>query len=255
MKQDPLKAKFKPLQDKTLQNALAHQIAKEFPRIGGPRMCGLCAQMILEVFEKHLRPREQLRHAQVLWMSYGIDDPPSRYKRTAETELVPVVLDLSVAEDLEARMDRVSARRRLRDKAIRLCRQAYEQGGLLSNCDLAELLSVDAPYLGSIVSEYERERGHVVPRRATVHDMGSGLTHKRIICRKRYVQGKEAEQIARETYHSLEAVDRYLGQYERVRQCRREGMDAQRIAYTLRCSVALVGEYLRIDDELEPPDA
>jgi hypothetical protein len=36
-KTDSLKAGLKPLLAKTLENALAHRIAKEFPRIGGPR--------------------------------------------------------------------------------------------------------------------------------------------------------------------------------------------------------------------------
>jgi hypothetical protein len=36
-KTDSLKAGLKPLLAKTPENALAHRIAKEFPRIGGPR--------------------------------------------------------------------------------------------------------------------------------------------------------------------------------------------------------------------------
>ena len=35
----------------------------------------------------------------------------------------------------------VAAEELLQDKAVRLCEQAYAQGGLLSNCDLAELLA------------------------------------------------------------------------------------------------------------------
>jgi hypothetical protein len=46
---DRLTAGIRPILDKTLENALAHRIAREFPRIGGPRICQLCAQMILEV--------------------------------------------------------------------------------------------------------------------------------------------------------------------------------------------------------------
>ena len=42
-KYDPIKAGMRPLLAKTLQNALSHRIAKEFPRIGGPRICQLCA--------------------------------------------------------------------------------------------------------------------------------------------------------------------------------------------------------------------
>jgi len=49
IKIDRLKAGIRPLLDKTLENALSHRIAKEFPRIGGPRICKLCAEMILEV--------------------------------------------------------------------------------------------------------------------------------------------------------------------------------------------------------------
>ena len=95
----------------------------------------------------------------------------------------------------------------------------------------------------------------LVPRRATLHDVGTGLTHKRIICWKRYAEGKSAEEVARETYHSLEAVDRYLGQFDRVRHCRRQGFSPQKTAYTLNCSVALVQEYLAIDEELEEAQA
>ena len=54
-KPDFIRKKFGPLRAKTLRNALAHRIVKEFPRIGGPRICQLCADMILEVISKHMR--------------------------------------------------------------------------------------------------------------------------------------------------------------------------------------------------------
>jgi hypothetical protein len=34
---DYIRKKYAPLQEKTLQNALAHAITEQFPRIGGPR--------------------------------------------------------------------------------------------------------------------------------------------------------------------------------------------------------------------------
>jgi hypothetical protein len=246
---------YKPLKDKTLENAVAHRIQAQFPRIGGPRIRALCARMLLEVVEAHLRPREQVRHGQVLWLAYSVDDPPRRGKRTADSDLVPVVLDLSTAGDIDARLARRSPREWRRAKLVRLCHQAFEQGGLLSNCDLAELLAIHDSQVASLLSEHEDRTGRVVPRRATVHDVGTGLTHKRLICRKRYLEGKPPEQVARETYHSLEAVDRYLAAYDRVRHCRLEGMGVQAIAYTLDCSPALVEQYLAIDDELEAAHA
>jgi len=252
---DALRKKFGPLRDKTLQNALAHRIATQFPHIGGPRIRQLCAEMILELVEAHLRPVQHLRHGQALWMAVSRDDPPRHRQRIAETELVPVVLDMYTVEDLEVFLARMPIPQRRLRKLLRLCRQAYDQGGLLSNCDLSALLGVHDSHVAHLLAAHERQTGKVVPRRATLHDVGSGMTHKRIICRKRYAEGKPPEQVALETYHSLESVDRYLGQYDRVRHCRLEGMKPEQIAYTLDCSLALVNEYLQIDGELEGRDA
>ena len=248
---DYIRKKYAPLQAKTLQNALAHRIGKEFPRIGGRRILGLCARMVMEVVADHLRPREHITHGQALWMAISIDDPPRYKQRIADVDMVPVVLDLSTPQDVQRRLDRVSARHRLREKAVRLCHQAYQQGGLLSNCDLAERLHTADSQLAAVLTEHERQTQKVVPRRATVHDVGSGLTHKRIICHKRYAEGKNPQQIARETYHSLESVDRYLGEYDRVRHCRLEGLTPGQTAHALDRSVSLVNQYLKIDTELD----
>lgn len=248
---DYVRKHFAPLLQKTLQNAVAHVIAEQFPRIGGPRIRELCAQMILEVINAHVRPAEHIRHGQVLWLGIATDDPPRRRQRTADTKLVPVALDLSTPEDIHARLDRKRSPERLRIKAVRLCEQAHRQGALLSSSDLSELLSHTDSMISSVLVEHEKQTGRLVPRRATLHDVGTGLTHKRIICWKRYAEGKPADMIAKETYHSLEAVDRYLGQFDRVRHCRQEGMSPEKTAFTLNCSVALVNEYLAIDRELE----
>ena len=250
-KPDYIRNKYAPLQAKTLQNALANRVAKEFPRIGGPRIQQLCAEMILEVLSQHLLAREYVSHGNMLWMAVRVDDPPKHRQRIAECHLVPVVLELSNHEDVQMRLDRKSPRERLKKKAVRLCMQAYEQGGLLSNCDLAELLNTHDATIASALTEHERETNKILPRRATLHDVGTGLTHKRIICRKRFVEGKEPHQVAQETYHSLEAVDRYLGQYDRVRHCQQQAMTPEETAHTLDCTVSLVNEYLAIDKELE----
>ena len=251
-KADYVKKRFGPLQGKTLKNALAHAIGEGFPRIGGDRIRALCADMVLEVLQEHLRPRDHVSHGQVLWLGVDVDDPPARGKRLVDTHLIPLILDLSTSDDIQARLDRQAPRVRLQAKAIRLCEQAYAQGPLLSNCDPAELLNTHDAYVAQELAAYEREHGKVVPRRATLHDVGTGLTHKRIIVRKRYRDGLSTEKIARQTYHSPEAVDRYLGQFDRVRHCRRQGLSTPQTTYTLNCSVRLVEEYLAIDRELEP---
>jgi hypothetical protein len=248
---DFIRKKFGPLRDKTLRNALAHQIAIQFPRIGGPRICDLCAEMILEVIVKHLRPQDHVAHGQILWMAVSLDDPPRQRQRIADTDLVPVLLDLSTADDVQRRIERLRPRQQLLHKALRLCQQAHKQGGLLSNCDLAEMLNTTDSAIAYVLTKHERLTSTVIPRRATLHDVGTGLTHKRIICWKRYADGKEPHIVARETYHTLEAVDRYLGQYDRVRHCRLQGLTPEQTAQALGCSLRLVREYLDIDALLE----
>lgn len=248
--QDYIADKYQPQLARGLKQAIACRIAQQFPRIGGPRITDLCAEMILEVFNTHVRTLDCVTHGRVLWMAISAEHPPSRYQPEGEKQLVPVLLDLSTPEDIQTRLDRMPAQQRLLQRAIRLCQQAYEQGGLLSNVDLAELLSHSDAHLAHLLSEHERQTDQVVPRRATLHDAGSGLTHKRIICRKHYVEGKTSDIIARETYHSLTAVDNYLAEYQRVRQLQNAGMTPEQMAHILQCSLRLVKEYLAIDDEL-----
>jgi hypothetical protein len=235
---------------RSLQAAVAQRIGEQFPRIGGSRICELCAQMVIEVVHHHLRPRESLGHGQIVWAAISIDDPPSPRRPLKSARLTPVVLSVSTPEDVERRITRVARDEYLTERCVRMCVEAYEQGALLSNADLAEILTMDDSRVSWALSRYEKLTGKVVPRRATLHDVGTALTHKRIICLKRWQEGKSAEQVARETFHSLEAVDRYLGMFERVRCCRKYQMDAQQTAFALGCGERLVREYLEIDELL-----
>ncbi len=84
---DFLRKKFGPLKARNLKNAIAHQITTEFPRIGGPRICSLCAEMIMEIVNKHMRSRDHVKHGQVLWAAIDIKDPPRRRRPAAPISL------------------------------------------------------------------------------------------------------------------------------------------------------------------------
>jgi len=237
--------------DKDLRAAIAGSIAREFPRIGGERMVGLCADLVMEVVAAHLRPLEHIRHGQILWIAVANDHPLRDRQRLRDGHLVPVLLDLSTADDIEAIIDREPPGQRRLAKALRLCEQAHAQGGLLSNCDLGELLGLDNRVVSKLLAEHERKSGKIVPRRATLHDVGSGLTHKAIIIRLRYQNGKSADEVARDTRHTLAAVDNYLGAFDRVCMCRKQGLSPEQTALAIGKSLRLVKEHLAIDDELK----
>ena len=248
---DRLTAGIRSILDKTLENALSRRIATEFPRIGGPRICQLCAQMILEVVDNHVRSKDSIRHGQLVWTAVSKDLSPGHRQRIAETELVSVVLDVSTPEDIHAKIGRMSDPQRKLQRARRLCRQTYEQGGLLTSFDLSEIMTISDSRISQLMVNYERENKTIIPRRGTIQDAGGGLSHKWIICYKRYVEGKSPDVIARETYHSLEAVDRYLGQFDRVRHCYRQGLSVNETAQILNCSAWLVEAYRQLDQEFE----
>src|SRR5262245_25389564 len=110
---DPLRRRFGPLREKTLQNALSACIARQFRRIGGPRIRTACVEVLMEVFERHCPPRERVTHGQVVWSAVPVDDPPRRHQRIADTRLVPVVLDLCTEEDIDWLLARAPANERL----------------------------------------------------------------------------------------------------------------------------------------------
>ena len=249
-KLDHSRKMYSPLARKTLSSALLSCLAKDFPQLGGPRMLQITAQRILEVVFAHLHVRDAVRHGQVAWTGIALEQRTHWRQRLEQMKLVPLVLDLVTPEDIEAILEREPPRQRLLRRCLRLCRQAHAQGWLLSNCDLAVLLGADDSRIAKLLVGYEREHESLAPRRATLHDVGTGLTHKRLICWKRYGEGKTSEQVAQETYHSLEAVDRYLGQFDRVRHCLRQSLSEQEIAYVMGCSRALVAEYRSIDEQL-----
>ena len=165
---DYLHKHLKPMKVKSLRGQLSRTIRQTFPHFGGVRITNLLADIILEVVESHLRPRDSLHHGQLLWLGFDINDPPSRNKTSENVRLVPVVLDLWTEDDLDAHMDRVSSSERLLTRCIRLHQQAYEQGTLLSNVDLGGMLGVSESRISSLLAAHERDKQIVIPRRATL---------------------------------------------------------------------------------------
>lgn len=245
---------YGPQRARSLHSALAQRLGAEFPRLGGPRILDLCARMIMEIIDAHYPLRERCGHGQIIWNAIAIEERPSRGQTAAQTLTRPVILNLHHPDDVADCVQRPrvhghwSALRLKR--ALRLSREAHEQGALLSNVDLSLILTCADNTVATQLSDWEDEHAQIVPRRTTLHDVGTGVTHKRIICRKRHLEGKDPSQVARETWHSLESVDRYLGQYDRVRHCRQQGMNEAESAHILTCTRRLVKEYLQIDDEI-----
>jgi hypothetical protein len=238
---------------KTFKSALCHLLHTEFPGFFGPTISRLFADKIDELYDRFHPPRSRFRAGQVLWTGVAIDDPPSHNKRIEDTRLVPVVLDLVAAQDIEKAKGKGPISQTRLTKIVRLFRQAHEQGAVLGHADVSLLLNMSISRLSTYVLSHERQTGELIPRRGTIHDMGRSVTHKAIICYKSLVENKPTSQVAQETFHSPEDVEHYVQCFRRIQLCRDKGLSPEEAAQATGHSLSLVQEYLDLIREFRIP--
>jgi biotin operon repressor len=162
-------------------------------------------------------------------------------KLLKDSALTSVVLSLLDSEDMKIRSDILKLRRQ---KLARLAEQAKEQGGLLTQEDLAQLLCCDVRTIRRDIKAL-KALGVVIPTRGQQKDIGPTVTHKGQAVRH-WLEGKEPQEVARAINHSLCAVERYLQHFSRVVFLAGLGFERLQIAFTIGISSATVGSYLEI---------
>lgn len=241
-------ATYAPQSFKSFEGALFSFFRNECPQLGGDRTRQALVQEIHAMVRRFFPATGHLEAGQTVWPTVHKDARGAYGKRIQDTELTTVVLDLVLPGDAADR----AAGRKLRDIKIdavaRLCIQAYEQDGCLTNAELAILLKIAPETAGRYIAIWEATHRQVLPRRGTIHDMGPTLTHKRIIIDKLFIERKTVQQTARETRHSLPAIQRYIGTFRQVLLCRRKGMTTEETAYATRKTPALIKQYEEIID-------
>ena len=164
----------------------------------------------------------------------------------SSTKLKRITLTIVSPEDIAKVIDRIPRPKINQQRVVRACFEADSQGAVLSEADLSMLFGYSRSRVSDFLLEEERT-GKIVPRRGNVHDMGRTLTHKRIICYKHFVEGKQTPEIARETNHMSKNVDKYLGDFARVHHCyvRRRMPLTETVAAT-GLGYQLVQEYVKL---------
>ena len=138
---------------------------------------------------------------------------------------------------------------RRRRKLMRLTEEAREQGGLLTQEDLAQLLDSDVRTIRRDVVAL-RGQGIVVATRGQQKDIGPGVSHRGLAIRH-WLEGKEPVEVARAINHSIAAVENYLEKFKRVAYLRGKHFDDYQIALTIGISVAAVKTFVAIYHEFE----
>jgi hypothetical protein len=228
--------------DRFLKPAIVNFFEREFCGMFGPVVRENIADALIDLFNSLCPESSRLKPGQIVWNALDkrtrADSKNRRYK--------PVILSL-VTDDEVSMFEKgtsVSITRKI--VMARMIREAYQQGAVLSTRDLSLLLVSSSPYLSRLRIEYEKEHKTILPHTGVIHDMGTTLTHKRIIIYKYVVEKKDPSIVARETNHSQPAVDKYLKDFNRVKTLVNDNKDINFIHHTTNIARPVIKQYLQI---------
>lgn len=164
----------------------------------------------------------------------------------AEADKVEVTLTVEAGAEDAVVKERQGAEGLRRSQILRLTEEALEQGGVLTQEDLARALKTSARTIRRDVRAL-KEQDYLIHTRGQVKGVGRGQTHKvRII--ELWLDRKGYEQIARQTYHAQQSIKRYIRTFQRIVVLHRKGMPVEEIAFLTQSSARLVQDYLQVSE-------
>jgi len=241
--------KFRRLSDKSLEQHLLHRFLNNYGYDRGEITAKAIINDIIQLINDYFLVSsidDDLHHVnygQFVWMAVPTDEYPGRAKPIANTKLKPVVLTFINDHDISHIAHGFDSKSLRKNRLIRWTDEAFNQGALLTQLDLAILLGVCDTVVSQYVQEIQKD-GHLLPTRGNIHDLSGAITHKREIITL-YLQGYLTPDIAMKTNHSKEAVDRYIKDYHRVELLWKHSItDIDQIAHLARLSKRVVQQYI-----------
>jgi len=232
-----------------LQASIESFLDTEFPKTFGPVIRQKMAEKIVALVDQQLPPKDHLRPGQCLWNAVSIATRPD----SPRCRLVPVVLTLVDSSDAEQLARGIPMSVIAQQSIARICREAFEQGALLSMRDIGLLVWRCNSVISAMRQKWEADQKTTLPHVGTIQDFGTCISHKTAIIRKVVYEGKDPRRAADETKHSQRAVDRYLKDFHRVKTCHDHMPDIEFITRTTGLSRHLVNQYIGIIKENEKP--
>ena len=222
------------LEPKTAREAIVGRIAEDL------RLTPFIARAYYEQMAEYFRLYAglDLQDNQVAYCAVAAEEPPG--KKIAQCQRISVRLTLHEPADFDsAGATSISAMRRRRLQ--RLCEEALDQGGLLSQEDLALLLTTSESTIKRDLRAL-RETGICVPTRGQQRDIGPGVSHK-VQTVLGYLRGEDFTALSRRLCHGKDSMERYLKAFRQVAIMTREGLSSELICRACRISPALLLQY------------
>lgn len=241
--------KMRRLKHKNLHQLLLHRFMNHYGYDKGEITAKAIIDDILKLVDDYFLVSTMdddlhyIHYGQLVWMAVPVDEYPQRGKTIAQTRMKPVVLSFVTDEDIGHIAHGFNTAALRKRRIIRWTDEAFNQGALLTQLDLAMLLGI----CDAVVSKYVQEiqsTGKILPTRGNIHDLSGAVTHKQEIITL-YLEGYLTLDIAVKTKHSKEAVDRYIRDYHRVELLWNHGItNLEKISQLARLSKRVVQQYI-----------
>jgi len=241
--------KMRRLKHKDLHQLLLHRFLNHYGYDKGEITAKAIIDDILKLVDDYFlvstidNDLHYIHYGQLVWMAVPVDEYPQRGKTIAQTRMKPVVISFVTDDDIGHIAHGFDTATLRKKRIIRWTDEAFDQGALLTQLDLAMLLGL----CDAVVSKYVQEiqsTGKILPTRGNIHDLSGAVTHKREIITL-YLEGYLTPDIAVKTKHSKEAVDRYIRDYHRVELLWQYGItDPDQISQLTRLSKRVVLQYI-----------
>ncbi len=242
IKSPDCRKRFHSAKARFLEGALNNFLKRELPKVLGPILRGKLIEELLKLLKELLPLKEHVKPGQIVWNAVSINTRAD----WANVRFVPVTLTMINEQDIEQLATGVPMTEIARQGIARITKEAYEQGALLSMRDIGLLTWRYSGAISGYRKQYEKEHNVILPHTGSLHDMGSCISHKSMIIKKIEIDKKDPLLVAKETNHSLWAVDRYLKDFNRVRLCRQDGKDSTFISLATGLNKSVVNEYIDI---------
>ncbi|MBW2172917.1 MAG: DUF1670 domain-containing protein [Deltaproteobacteria bacterium] len=242
-----------PLQDKTLFNMLRQLFISEFGYEKKAIFAEAMIDRILDTIAAFTVPSSRLKPGQVLWLAVANDGRKHTRQRMNAIPQVPVVLDLVHDDDLRELAAGTTYPELRRRRMARLLEQAFVQGGVLAQSDVAALTLVPPSRVGRAIARYQKEEQCSLPTRGSVQDLGPTLSHKVEVIgllEAGYLEPEICRRLS--MVHSLESVERYVQTYKNVIKLVERGFAPTEISGILSLGERLLDTYIDIIDEHHP---
>ena len=243
---------YKGIESRTFKTAIIQLLEQEYKILGSHKVIEMIADDIDQLHREFYPESTSNKAGYLRWITTSEDNNKPRLgKKVEEYKSTTVNLPYLTKEDIKLKKEGISNREHDLMRIERLTKTAKEQGGLLNIAELAAILNCSTGTISNRIREYKKREKKTLPLKGYVLDIGRGTTHKSLII-ELYEKGVAPPDIARRTYHSLEAVDRYIKDYERVKFLRRKGLTREEISRSINRGKGLVEKYLQILKRYHP---